>query len=597
MDPMRFLLLAPLSFAAEFPAPERSTAPIAIVYPAEGAALGNVEGEWVAGAIADPTGRLQLNGQPVSVYKTGGFLAFVPVQPGTFTLIASLVLPDGTTHALQRSVSIATPQVPLPPAPLRIDEASLSPRHDQELRDGDWLLVKMKATPGQKAEFRLAKGPWQPMRESNPALGIYEGAYWVKPGEEAGPATIEYRVGGRFGNAEARGAARVALTAGTPAIAALKGAGPFVVRTGPGEGELFYAPGGTRFVTGGRVGAETEVLLAAGQTGWVDTRNLEFLLPGAHPPRAETDTVTVRGEKDSTIVRISLGDRVPFVVEESDEGDALVVRVHYAYAHTNWIVYGASDRLVRDLRLKQESSDLVSVTVRLKPGLSLWGWHAQFEGNALRLELRHPPKLKSRGSALAGVKVFLDPGHMPSAPGAIGPTGTREMDANFAIAKAVEELLLDEDAVPLLSRAGPDDEVALADRPKAAWEKRADLFVSIHNNNLPSGRNPFKGAPHGFSVFYYHPHSRELARALHDAYKKRVPLPSEELRYGNLLVARLTGMPAALTESAYMTYPEHEELLLDFKFRKKLAQAIVDGLRAFLEGERRRQKLHKEEDS
>jgi N-acetylmuramoyl-L-alanine amidase len=113
--------------------------------------------------------------------------------------------------------------------------------------------------------------------------------------------------------------------------------------------------------------------------------------------------------------------------------------------------------------------------------------------------------------------------------------------------------------------------------------------VSIHNNFLSPAANPFKGNAHGYSVFYYHPHSLELARSVAAAYGRHVPLPSEELRFGDLLVCRLPAMPAILTESAYLTYPDQEALLLDASFRKRVAAAIVEGLRDFFRRERERQ--------
>jgi N-acetylmuramoyl-L-alanine amidase len=141
----------------------------------------------------------------------------------------------------------------------------------------------------------------------------------------------------------------------------------------------------------------------------------------------------------------------------------------------------------------------------------------------------------------------------------------------------------------MMSRASTDDEVTLNDRPKMAWDKRADVFLSIHNNNLAANANPFKGSPHGYSIFYYEPQSLPLAQAIYKNYGRLVKIPSEELRFGDLLVLRVTGMPAVITESAYLTYPEQEALLLDAKFRDTLAEAMVDGLRDFFDAERARQ--------
>ena len=581
-------LLAPVR-AAEFPAPERSTAPITIVYPGEGAVLPAVDGEMVLGSVSEPSGLFQINGQTVTVHKDGAFLAFLPVSPSTFTFNAALKV--GTTvYLLQRQVYVTPPLAPLSGKPVAFDkDLPPSPKQDEELRAGDWLLARAKVTLGAKAEFRLGKkGAWQPMREVNPGLGIVEGAYLVRPEDEAAPAPVQYRARLDAGYAQAASPGLVSVSRATPPVASIRGQAPVMVRTGPGEGDLFLALGGTRFVVGGKKGGDTKLLLSGGQVGWVDGKALEYAPAGAQPPRAETETVVLKGGDDMSVVRVGLGDRVPFIVDEASDLSALTVRFHYTFLHTNWIVYDPADDFVDSIDLKQEARDVVAMTIRLKPGRRLWGYWPSFEGNALRLELRHPPKIARKGSPLAGIRVFIDPGHMPSAPGAIGPLGTREMDVNYAIAKEVERLLLKEKAVPLMSRANPADEVGLTDRPRLAVERRADLFVSVHNNFLPDGSNPFHGGPHGFSVFYYHPQSLELARDVYAAYEHDLggALEGESLRFGDLLVCRLPAMPAILTESAYLTYPEQEHMLLERDFRERLAGSIVDGLRAFMKRQR-----------
>jgi N-acetylmuramoyl-L-alanine amidase len=154
------------------------------------------------------------------------------------------------------------------------------------------------------------------------------------------------------------------------------------------------------------------------------------------------------------------------------------------------------------------------------------------------------------------------------------------MDANYAIAQAAAELLLREGAIPLLTRGTTTDEVSLVDRPKQAVERGADMFISLHNNALPDGTNPFSKA-RGFTVFYYHPHSLALGRAVHDAYAAAAPVPDEGLQWDNLLVARLSAVPAILIENAYMILPEQEALLNEPAFREKLARALIAGLKAF----------------
>jgi N-acetylmuramoyl-L-alanine amidase len=154
------------------------------------------------------------------------------------------------------------------------------------------------------------------------------------------------------------------------------------------------------------------------------------------------------------------------------------------------------------------------------------------------------------------------------------------MEVNLAIAKRAEKILEKDGAKVLLSHQTDTEEVGLADRPKMAWDDRADVFISVHNNTLSPGENPFK-SEHGFSIFYYLPQSLQLARAVEKQYKKLLPWPDEGTRYGNYLVLRMTEMPAILTESAYLSDPAQEADLLDSSFQNKIANAIVLGVKSF----------------
>ncbi len=155
------------------------------------------------------------------------------------------------------------------------------------------------------------------------------------------------------------------------------------------------------------------------------------------------------------------------------------------------------------------------------------------------------------------------------------------MDVNFAIAQETAALLKKQGAIPLISRPNDQDETQLITRPEEALAENADMFVSIHNNNATDGQNPYD-SPHGYSVFYYHPNSLALARDIYAAYEKMLPIPGEDVRFGDLLVLRMpTQIPAVLSESAYMTLPEQEAMLRTRSFRKKIAEGIVLGLRNF----------------
>jgi N-acetylmuramoyl-L-alanine amidase len=163
--------------------------------------------------------------------------------------------------------------------------------------------------------------------------------------------------------------------------------------------------------------------------------------------------------------------------------------------------------------------------------------------------------------------------------GAVGPLGTFEVNINLDLSKKLKVKLEELGAVVKLTRAG-DENVELADRPKLARDLGGDLFLSLHNNAIGDGEDPF-GKPRGFSVYHYHRHSLPLAAAIHRSFLRDIPLPDEGLRYGDYLVARMTWMPAALIEHAYMIIPRQEELLNTPAFQERLAAATAAGVLDF----------------
>ncbi len=575
--------------ASEIPAgpplyPTRSTEPIVFIWPPENMALA-AEGEFILGSVSPATAPFSINGTPVAVHEDGGFLAWLPIAPGTFTFRGDLALSSTTVVTAERHILVPLPAAPVP-GKMAIDGASLFPKSDLELRGGDLLVARMKGTPGKPARFRLGKEPWQPMRAVNAALGTYEGMMLIPPGANFEPEVIEYELGGGWGSEKTKGTARISASAKPFPIATVKTstAGYASVKTGPANGFLMFPLPGTRLPVTGRDGATLRVRLSDTLAGWIEAKDVEVSTSAA-PPRAVTGTIGVAKTQLGATVKIGLSEKAAFDAEPSAGLDALTVRLYNATGHTNWMVNDAPE-FVREIRWRQEATDVVAVTIILKEGEALWGWWPTYDAGSLRLELRRAPKI-SAYRPLAGIKIMLDPGHMPSATGATGPMGTREMDANYAIAVAAKARLEHEGAIVLMTRADPLQEVSLVDRPRQAVERGADIFVSLHNNALPDGENPF-GKPRGFTVFHYHPQSLELSRAVHAAYLAGIKLPDEGARWGNLLVARQSGMPAILVENAYMIFPDQEAMLNDAAFRDDLARALTTGLENFLRSVRRK---------
>ena len=163
-----------------------------------------------------------------------------------------------------------------------------------------------------------------------------------------------------------------------------------------------------------------------------------------------------------------------------------------------------------------------------------------------------------------------------------GPTGLKEKDVNLWIAHKLRKILEKHGPTVYMTRYG-HEHVELYDRPEKAMDCNADILISVHNNALPDGVNPFVN--NGTSTYYYHPQSYPLARAIHKRMVKNLGLPDHGLYYGNLVLTRPTQMVAVLVECAFMMIPEQEAMLRTRGFQKRCAESIYQGICDFLKNE------------
>jgi N-acetylmuramoyl-L-alanine amidase len=89
------------------------------------------------------------------------------------------------------------------------------------------------------------------------------------------------------------------------------------------------------------------------------------------------------------------------------------------------------------------------------------------------------------GTASAGPRVVLDPGHGGSNPGAHGTTGAREKQLTLTLANLVAARLRARGVEVALTRT-TDRTLTLRQRVEVANRWPADIFVSIHANASPT---------------------------------------------------------------------------------------------------------------
>jgi len=595
-----------------------------VVYPRPGQIMAAVDSTFIFGSVT-PGADVMVNGSPAVVHKGGGWLAFVPVDAGEFPFVVRAEK-GGLRDTLTVTVSLPNPAgfsfdslVILPP--------SLQPSETLSIQAGEVIDLALDGTPGGRAYCIITPGnDTIPMIEDQPRTrpggrsifdrtgmdegeentspnerGHYIGSYRV-PAGSSGPLGIVYHLGlspnmpvpsfDRMSSddsaalsalikrnphrAESLLVPVVVVDKRIPSVVELTDS-LTTVRTAPGQAYLaIFQPAGVRAEMVGRMGRWLKIKLAETHYGWIpDTA--ATILPDGTPlgPAAVSSVRTVDGDAYVSILT-DISRKVPYRIEERPTENAVAITFYGAVSNTDWIRYDLRDSLVRFMQWSQPQAEVYTLTIHLNESI-LWGYEARYEAGRFRLDIR---KRADGDLTFADLRIVIDPGHAPD-PGAIGPTGLAEKDANLAVAMKLKGELEHRGAEVILTRSGAQG-LPLSDRPKLAVREKADLFISIHNNALPDGVNPFIN--NGVSTYFYHPHSEPLARAVQTRLARELGLNDFGLFQANLAVTRPTQYPAILVEGAFMMLPEQEAKLRTDKFQTQLGQAIADGISDFLSG-------------
>jgi N-acetylmuramoyl-L-alanine amidase len=155
---------------------------------------------------------------------------------------------------------------------------------------------------------------------------------------------------------------------------------------------------------------------------------------------------------------------------------------------------------------------------------------------------------------------------------------------NLAIAARLKEALEGLGARVIMTRTSEAQTVSLADRVRIAEEAGADLLISVHNNALPDGRDPWQ--EHGTSSYWYHPQAIELARTVKASLTQALGFPDFGTLYQNLALTRPSRMPAVLVEVGFMINPDEYSKLIDPGVQQRAADAIAHGIHTYVSGRR-----------
>ena len=173
------------------------------------------------------------------------------------------------------------------------------------------------------------------------------------------------------------------------------------------------------------------------------------------------------------------------------------------------------------------------------------------------------------------VKIYLDPGHGGSDPGAVG-NGLQEKDVNLKIALKVRDILNREyEGHDIKMSRIKDVTKSLNARTNEANAWGADYYLSIHIN---------AGGGAGFESFIYNgsysgkKETDRLRDIIHDVIMEEVDFKDRGKKEANFHVLRETAMPASLTENGFIDNPNDAQKLKSDAFLNRIARGHAEGL-------------------
>lgn len=174
------------------------------------------------------------------------------------------------------------------------------------------------------------------------------------------------------------------------------------------------------------------------------------------------------------------------------------------------------------------------------------------------------------------MKIFIDPGHGGSNPGAVSATGLQEATVNLDVALKLGRILQNWGYEIKYSRT-ENVTVSLTERSALANEWGADYFVSIHCNSNEST------SAAGTSTYFYRVGTvaESFARVVNTNLVRQIELPDLGIFSANFSVLRRTVMPAILVELAFISNPAEARLLSTNTFRQNCAVGIANGVAQF----------------
>jgi len=230
-----------------------------------------------------------------------------------------------------------------------------------------------------------------------------------------------------------------------------------------------------------------------------------------------------------------------------------------------------------------------------------------------------------RAVAGGGPHVVIDPGHGGFQEGAVGARGVPEKTLSLQIARQLKDVLQKSLSAKVSLTRDHDVLLPLSERVEFANRQKPDLFISIHANSMPNKRQ--RQRTEGIETFFLsadasdeearriaerenseashsptakpndalsfilvdlarseaHSDSSRLAYAVHQKLIATTGATNRGVQQAPLYVLMGVQAPAILVEVGFISHPDEGKRLEDPQYQLAVAEAIAEGVKAFLE--------------
>ena len=278
----------------------------------------------------------------------------------------------------------------------------------------------------------------------------------------------------------------------------------------------------------------------------------------------------VKGGDEFDSVIFSLSGRVPYKSWMEINPSRIKIELYNVQSNINWITQLTSAKAVKNVWYEQIESDVLQITIELVKQQH-YGYSIGYNEKALLLKIRRLP------ASIRNMTIAIDAGHGGSNLGASGTTsGILEKNYTILFAKELQKILKKQKIKVLMVRE-TDTTIENKDRVLWAQQNNPDLFISFHLNS--SGRDHIKGV----STYYKHIGYRSFSQSI---LKRLLEIKNLD-EFGNIgsfnfQPIQPTDYPSCLVEVAFLSNKEDEKMILDPKFRYKVAYQVYLGIKDWI---------------